>query len=822
NRPGGRSLYTGGFGVLSSNSALDARPYSFGGTQTPRPDYNDIQIIGNVGGPLRLPRVRNDPTAFLSVQYIRDHGTTVQSALVPTAAERAGDFSQSLDRTGQPVRLVDPRTGLPFEGNVLPPQRITPQAASLLAYYPQPNADGSGGFNYQVPIIVFTRQQSVQSRLTQVLTSRDQLNGSFSYVGTETENGNLFGFVDTTRGSTADATLNWSHRVSQFSFLRARYQSTRVSSNVTPYFANRINVSGEAGITGNDQDPTNWGPPALSFASGTAGLSTAIYARNITWTNGGTAELLRTRGRHNMTFGAGARAVHLNVQSQQDPRGGFSFTGGASGADLGDFLLGLPASSTIAFGNADKRLRQWVGEAFVNDDWRVSAALTLNIGMRWEFETPMTEGQGRLANLDVAPDFADVQALTPSDGQGPVSGETYPSSLVRFDARGLMPRLGVAWRPVPGSSLVVRGGYGRYRNTNVYQSLALLLAQQPPFSTTASVASTRAEPLTLANGLAQAATATYGTFGVEPDFRVGVSENWQVSAQRDLPASLTITGTYLGSRGHRLIQQFLPNTYPVGAVNPCPSCPAGFTYLTSTGQSVRNAGQLQVRRRLRNGFTATAQYTLAKATDDAAAFAGATLAGAGIAQNWLDLDAESGRSSFDQRHQVTVQAQYTTGAGIAGGTLVDGRRGRLLKDWTFVGQLTTGSGLPVTPLYLSPVPGTGFAENQRPRLTGAPVDDVPDGGYMNPAAYAAPAAGQWGDAGRNSVTGPAQFAFNAAVGRTFRWGNRFNIDWRIDATNVLNAVTYSGINTFVGSPQFGLPNRANQMRRLQSSLRVRF
>ena len=89
-------------------------------------------------------------------------------------------------------------------------------------------------------------------------------------------------------------------------------------------------------------------------------------------------------------------------------------------------------------------------------------------------------------------------------------------------------------------------------------------------------------------------------------------------------------------------------------------------------------------------------------------------------------------------------------------------------------------------------------------------------------AYAAPAVGQWGDAGRNSASGPAQFAFNAAVGRTFRLGSRLNVDWRIDATNVLNAVTYSGINTLVGSPQFGLPNRANQMRRLQSSLRLRF
>ena len=138
-------------------------------------------------------------------------------------------------------------------------------------------------------------------------------------------------------------------------------------------------------------------------------------------------------------------------------------------------------------------------------------------------------------------------------------------------------------------------------------------------------------------------------------------------------------------------------------------------------------------------------------------------------------------------------------------------------------QLTTGSGLPLTPVY--PRARARHRLHRHAAAAARPARQwttLPDGTYLNPAAYTAPAPGQWGNAGRNSVTGPAQFRLNAAVGRTFRWGNRFNIDWRIDATNVLNRVTYSGVNTFVGSPQFGLPNRANQMRRLQSSLRVRF
>ena len=820
NRPGGRALYTGGFGLLSSHSALDANPYSFSSRSTPKPSYNDVQLIANIGGPLRLPRVRNDPTAYLGYQHIEDHATTVQSGLVPTLAERNGDFSQSLNPFGQPVQLVDPTTGQPFASNRIPAGRLSPEALSLLRYYPLPNAPLADGFNYQLPIVVGTQQDSVQGRLSQVVNARQQLVGSLAYQRTATETSNLFSLVDRTTVANTNASLAWTNRLSQFTFMRARYEFTNLSTDITPHFANLVNVSGEAGITGNDQDPSNWGPPTLSFTSGLASLATGNYARNDSKTHGGFVEIFRNRGRHSFTFGGGLRGVWYDVVSQQDPRGGFTFTGASSGSDIGDFLLGLPRSSTIAFGNADKLLRQHVGEAYVNDDWRVSSSLTVNLGVRWEFESPMTEAQNRLVNLDVAPGFRAVQPVIA--GESSVNGETLPTSLLYPDARGLMPRIGVAWRPIPGSSLVIRGGYGIYRNTNVYQSLALLLAQQAPLSSTASVESTPLAPLTLANGFSSAANARYGTFGVDPNFRVGYAENWQASAQKDFPASMTVIATYLGSRGHNLMQQFLPNTYPAGSVTVCVTCPAGFAYLTSTGRSLRNAGQIQVRRRLRNGFTASAQYTLAKATDDAAAFAGATLAGFGLAQNWLDLDAEYGRSAFDQRHQVTAQVQYTSGAGIAGGSLVDGWRGRLLKDWTLVAQLTTGSGLPLTPVFLVPVPRTGFTSTLRPQLTGASEDDVPEGAYLNPAAYTLPPAGQFGNAQRNSVTGPAQFGLNAAVGRTFRWGNRFNVDWRIDATNVLNRVTYASVNTFVGSAQFGLPNRANQMRRLQSSLRVRF
>jgi len=557
------------------------------------------------------------------------------------------------------------------------------------------------------------------------------------------------------------------------------------------------------------------------ISSGIAGLSDGLPRFTGNQTNGVGGDLFLSRGRHAFTIGGDLRRQHINVLSQQDPRGGFTFTGAATGSDFADFLLGIPSASQIAFGNADKYFRGFSYDAYVTDDWRVGAALTVTAGFRWEYESPLSELYGRLVNLDVAPGFTGISPVVATSPTGALTGRSLPSSLIQPDWGGLQPRLALAWRPVPGSSVVIRAGYGIYRNTGVYQSITTLMAQQSPLSTALSIANSDENPLTLANGFTAPPGLTPNTFAVDPDFRIGSAHNWQASIQRDLPASLTVNATYLGTRGIGLIQEFLPNTYPLGAVNPCATCPSGFVYLTSGGTSSRHAGQLQVRRRLRNGLTTTVQYTLAKAVDDAGSYAGANLSGTAFAQNWLDLDAEQGPSAFDQRHLMTVQFQYTTGVGVAGGALVDGWRGSLLKGWTITSQLTAGSGLPLTPYYLATTPGTGFTGAIRASRTGASAD-APVGYYLNPSAYTTPEPGRWGDAGRNSARGPSQFQLNAGITRTFPWGSRLNMDWRIDATNVLNSVTYSSVNALVGSPQFGLPTAANQMRRVQTSLRMRF
>jgi hypothetical protein len=786
-RPGQRSLYNGNFGFTFGSAALDARPYSFSAERAPRPDYTDMQFMGAIGGPFKIPGVRNRPVFFAGYQHSSDHSATAQSAVMPTLKERTGDFS------GAP-EIRDPETGRPFPGNVIPGSRISPQAAALLALYPAPNVD-AGGYNYETTTVALTSQDSFQSRINHGIGNRDSLLGTATFQRTSTEAANVFGFVDAANTSSLDASTTWSHRFNQFLTLRTSYQFLRQTNDSTPHFANRMNVSGTAGIAGNNQDAVNWGPPALVFTSGIAALGTGQHNRQESRIHGFSSEALwRTRGGHNFTLGGALRPHTVDVVGQQNARGTFSFNGSLTGSDVADFLLGAPSSAAIAFGNAEKLLRGRSANAYITDDWRINPTLTVNLGVRWEYEAPFTEALGRLVNLDVAPGFT---------AAAPVVG-----AALKPDRRGVQPRLGLALRPIAGSSLVIRAGWGIYRNTSVYQSIALMLAQQPPLSKALSIESTPARPLTLASGFDAPGNALSNTFAVDPDFRVSYAHNWQVSAQRDLPLSLTVIATYLGTKGSNLMQEFVPNTYPRGAANPCASCPSGFVYLTSNGSSLKNAAQLQVRRRLRQGLMAVANYTFSKATDDAAAFTTADLNGSVIAQNWLDLDAERAPSAFDQRHLLTAEVEY---AGRA-----------FLANWVFTSRLSIGSGLPLTPLYLTSLAGTGLTGAVRASYTGAPVDDAPDGFYVNPAAFARPGPGEWGNAGRNSITGPTQFSLNTGITRTFLLSNRFSMDWRIDATNILNRVTYSGVNTIVGSPQFGLPNRANAMRKLLSSLRVRF
>lgn len=845
-RSGNKGLYTGGVAIAESNSALNAQPFALSGVPTTKPSFNDFTGDATLLGPIKIPHILpRGPNFFVEYRWTRNGGSTIQTGLVPTQAEQTGNLAGLTNSAGQPVTVYQPGTNTPYTNNQVP---VSPQAAALLKLYPLPNIPDVSNYNYEAPYLSNSHQDYINSRFDKNIGRKDFFNGRFSLLSARSDSVNFFGFVDHVGTLGMNTYVQWSHRLKPRVFLYTNFSFGRLRTEVTPNFANRQNVSGAAGIPsgspGNLQDPADWGPPALVFSSGIAGLSDANSSFNRNRNDDVSVSMLMYHTRHNITAGAEFNKRNYDDLFQQNPRGAFTFTnvargtvgGSVTGSDLADFLIGIPDASAIAYGNADKYFRQPVYNAYINDDWRVLPILTINAGVRWDYGAPITELFGRLVNLDIASGFTSAQPVEGKNPVGPVTGNRYPSSLINPERRMFEPRAGITWRPIPASTVVIKAGYGLAPDTSVYQNVILSMAQQYPLSTSLSVDNSAACPLTLAAGFAPCAAITPDTYAIDPNFRIGYVQQWQLSVQRDLPFALQGTATYTGIKGTHGPQEILPNSYAPGTTNPHPTYPSGFTYETSNGSSIREAGMFQLRRRLRSGFAATLTYTFSKSIDDDAYQGGQghTISSGGgtqsaslsspsgsIAQNWLDPRADRSLSSYDQRQLVNLTAQYTSGQGLGGGTLLGGWRGKVLKEWTVLGNMTFGTGLPETPQYPGIVPGTGVSGVIRPNLTGAPIYSSGTAAHLNVAAYSAPSGG-WGTAGRYSITGPDQFTFDTSMNRTFRPHGKWYLDVGIASTNTLNHAAFTSWNSVVTSDQFGLPASAGAMRSLQTSFHLRW
>jgi hypothetical protein len=411
----------------------------------------------------------------------------------------------------------------------------------------------------------------------------------------------------------------------------------------------------------------------------------------------------------------------------------------------------------------------------------------------------------------VAPGYAAIVQVLPGQ-TAPYSG-SLPTSLVRPDRNNISPRIGFAWRPIPKHSVVVRGGAGVYYNTSVYNTMANNMAQQPPFAQSFSVSNSLLNPFNMQNGfVVPVGNSLTNTYAVDPNYLIGMAQIWQLAVQSDLGHSLVGTITYNGTKGTHLDQTILPNSAPSGAK--ANGLPSGYLYEQSNGNSIYQGISAQLQRRFRNGVSANAVYTYSKAIDNAVQ-----------AQNYLDTAAERARSNTNRTHVVNMNWQYSTGVGRTGASMVNGWKGALIKDWTVTNNISLSSGLPLTPTIggiRSTTTGTGITGSQRASATGLSVSDAPAGEPFNYAAFALPATGEWGNAGRNTITGPMQFGLAASLGRVFRITERKNIDLRFDAQNALNHVTFRSFNTTIGSNNVGLLSNPIPMRSMTATLRFRF
>ena len=812
-RKGPGSLFTGGVDFRTyENDLLDARSYSITGQDTPRSPYNHFTVGGQLQGPLYIPHLFHwQGNFFIQFQTTRQRNATSTAVTMPTAAERGGDF------TGV-ATILDPTTKQPVPNDVIPANQISPQAKYFLNYYPLPQfiAPTALGNNYQVPVVSRMVQDQFSGRVNKTINTKSSLQTRFGFQDTSNQNDNIFSWLDRNKSHGYLGEVAYSRTFTRTFYGRFLVNYTRYSSLTTPFFANTTNVSGQAGITGNDQTPNDWGPPGLGFTN-FQGLSDTNenFLRNQTTAFSGVLTYIRRP--HQFQFGGDFKIQDLSTVGQSNGRGNFGFNGQAtglpcasgqgycSGLDFADFLYGIPDTSNIAYGNADKYWHANLYDAYLDDNWNVSSSITVRWGVRWEYSSPFTEEYGRLANLDIAPGFTSALPVTAANPVGSLTGMHYPNSLVRPDKHEIAPRISIAWRPIFGSSMVVRASYGIYYNSSLYAGIAMAMAQQGPFSKSLNLIDSASGPLTMASGFNASPNVTADTFAVDSNLRVGYSQIYNASVQQNLTSSLLLTAQYSGTKGTRTLQEFDPNTYPLGGVQPCPACLAGYTYLTSNGNSTRNSGQLTLRRRFHAGVSTIFTYTYSKSIDDSGSLlsyggGGGSFSG-GVAQNWLDLAGERGPSTFDQRHLFTASLQYSTGVGVHGGALLSGWRGLILKGWTLQSNINYGSGLPFTPFLGQQLPGS-TAYVLRPEYIGGNLYGGSNT-FLNPLAFATPPAGQYGDVGRDSLYGPNQFSMNGNMARSFK--DKYTVSFA--ANNVLNHPTFSNpYSTFnpVTSPLTGL------------------
>lgn len=821
---GNNNRLTGSLFYTFGNSVLNARPFSVDGLVAPKAAYSQNRFGVSAGGPLAVPKLFSFDKITWFFNYTGNllRSGVDQPSSLPTAAQRSGDLS-----TAGKI-IYDPTTGAPFPGNIIPTGRISPISLGLLSFIPLPNqAVGTINQDYRLITANPNNFQALNTRLNATVTPKDNLAFVVNWQGRNAKNDQYFGCCDATSGNGFNGTATWRHRLGTRSFESVVLSFNRNTTIGTPFFETLgQNVAGELGILGTSQTPTNYGPPTLGFTN-YSGLSDANAVRQAVENFGISDSLTMHKGKHNFNFGGGVTHYLTNLDTDSNGRGSFSFSGlstaqyvngvatQGTGYDFADFLLGLPETNSIRYGDTSTYYRSNGFNGYAVDDFRVSTGLSLNLGIRYEFFEPWQEKYGHAANLAIAPNFSAVSPVLPN--QTGAFGGSYPGSLIRSDKNNFAPRLAMAWKPNPKGKLLIRAGYGWYYNPSQYNKFETTLAAQPPFAITNTVTTSTAAPLTLATGLLQQAGKTVtNTYAVALGYHDMYAQTWNVDVQRDLNRVLVLEASYQGSKGTRLDVPESPNQAPLGSsLNseeryPIPNV-GNFTYDTPVGNSFYEAGQLRLTRRFTKGISGNLLYTYSKAMDDAV-----------LAQNFYDQAAERALSVQNHTHVLAFNWVVASPVDATKGFLSHPVfLAKALKDWTLSGSLAAQTGAPQTATVSGNLDGTGSSAQLRANATGLPENGGT--GWFNTAAFTVPLPGTFGNAGRDTIIGPGSVVLNLSLSRSVNLkSERRRLEFRVDTNNFLNHVNPSGLITVVNSSQYGEITSAGAMRSVTATLRLRF
>jgi hypothetical protein len=828
------------------NDVLDARNF-FAPKRAPL-RYNNFGYT--LGGPFYIPGTYNtdkDKDFFFWSQEWRRirRGVTIQ-AQTPTEAMRRGDFSELLNAsnpfTRSTVQILDPTTGQPFPGNVIPSGRINASAKALLdGVIPLPNRGGQA-LNY-------VASPSVPTNFRQELIRGDH---HFN------ERVNLMvRYIQDTFDDTPVTTL-WTG--SAFPTVNATIASpgknliTKLTHAISPKTLNEFNFNVAANkiaitLNGPATRPSGFGIaeifpenrgnriPNVGFSQGWGGISTGSWPwknKNQVYTWSDTFGIVT--GAHSLKMG-GHYQWQIKDQDAFGPtQGNFTFSGSFTRNAIADFLLGLPNSYSELDIQRTGRYRYYQVEAFFQDDWKVSPRLTVNWGLRWfglphifERDNAVTTFVPERWSASRAPKVNPDGTIVPGSGDvlgnGIVqAGQGIPRGLVKDYWNTFAPRFGFAWDPWGDSKTVIRGGYGigyyRVEGNDIYD-----FVNNPPFAKTVNITN---PPLNNPGGGTAAPPRPVSLVTLDFQYKVPMAQTYSLGIQRELFKDAGLEIAYVGSRGTHLdharnINQPLrtgtthfdprlnTNAISIEALRPFIGW-SSIRQAENTGSSTYHSLQVNFDKRFSGGLKFQVAYTFSRGIGDVMDSGGRSVNAQ--PQDAYNMRAERGLLGFDRPHNLVINYIYEL-------PFLKNRHdavGRIFGGWEVSGITTMSKGPAASPGISTGRNGLATRPNLVGKIEGARTVEQ----WFNTAAFAEPAPGFFGNAGRNIIREPGTHKWDMSFFKNNRITESVNLQFRAEFFNIFNHASFNGINTTFGSGAFGRVTSARDPRIVQFGLKLGF
>jgi hypothetical protein len=826
---------------FARHDRFDARNY-FAPKDQPVPSLRQNQFGGTVGGPI----VRNSTFFFASYEGQRGRRSLTRTFSVPSTAVRSGDLASF-------GTICDPTAAggcVPFPQNRIPAGRIDPIAAAFLQHVPLPTSQAASQ-NLTATERQVTDVDQVSVRIDRRVGNANQLFARFSTFGADErqpfgtsslQETLVPGFGRRVRTAARNAGVSYTHVFNTRVLNELRAGWLRVNGGQVS--ANRgVDFAGQVGLQGVTRDPRDTGFPQIS----TAGLySTMGDPTSFVFRRNEHLELyenvLVDRGAHHLKFGAYLFHLQFRPEQPDNARGAFTYTGQFTGNAFADFLLGYPTSAVSGIGRGSEDGRtNWV-HLFAQDDWRMRSNLTVNVGLRYEYNQHMHEVANRLSSVDVA----GRRFVVASDDNGEINDDArallglIPIPYVTSSEAGwnpgllspsrlrLAPRTGFALS-LADNRAVLRGGYGIFLNQWAY-SVQTAFARNLPFFFTRQVdvpSDVRVPPFQTRDMLTGDPTGTVSPSIMDHDYAVEYTQTWSGGLQYELVPSTMVEAAYMGSwtiGADNSIVRNVPDPGPgsIQARRPIPQLGV-IRSIRFDGRSIYHAATFSAVRRLRDNYAFNVSYTLSMSKDDASN-PGATESETNVPQNVRNIFSDTGEwalSSFDHRHLVAASATYQVPALPRLGRVASA----VLAGWRVSPVFLAQSGAPFTVNLGVDRANVGAGPAQRPdqnRDPNLPAGQRTPERWFDTSAFALPAAFAFGSAPRNSVIGPGFSSTDLSLARAWGVGGGRELELRWEIFNVFNKANFDVPNRVFGTPNFGRIFSARDPREMQFGAKFLF